>query len=181
MKKTEITTCKSASRLWRNWWHPNREERPRWVGEGEIGQREERARWVGVGRWHGARVRSGGRKKKKWKGEEYRWLGLAASGGRGGRSWAVSCRGVQKIHQLAKPDPTRRNGSVFRAWWVGWGYKKKFYNEPGWVWVIKLQTRQTWPDPPIFNIYLKYIIYLIIFKNTSCKAVLPSFLLLILI
>ena len=41
-------------------------------------------------------------------------------------------RGVQKIHQPAKPDPTqpnptRRVGSVFKAWWVGLGWvTKKF-------------------------------------------------------
>ena len=62
-----------------------------------------------------------------------------------------------------RPNTTHRVGSIFRAWWVGLGYKKKFYSGSGWVWVIKLQTRQTRPDPPIFNIYLKYIIYLIIF------------------
>ena len=80
-----------------------------------------------------------------------------------------------------RPEPTRRIGSVFRAWWVGLGYKIFFDRGLGSVWVIKLQTCQTWPDPPIFNIYLKYIIYLIIFKNTSCRAALPWFLLLILI
>ena len=26
---------------------------------------------------------------------------------------------------LTRPEPTRRIGSVFRAWWVGLGYKKK--------------------------------------------------------
>ena len=71
-------------------------------------------------------------------------------------------RGVQKTHRPAKPDPTHRVGSVFKAWWVGLGYQKNYYRGSGWVWVIKLQTRQTRPNPPIFNIYLKYILYLII-------------------
>ena len=36
---------------------------------------------------------------------------------------------------------------------MGWVelQKKKIYSGLGWVWVIKLQTRQTQPDPPIFN------------------------------
>ena len=78
----------------------------------------------------------------------------------------LTLRGVHKTHQPTKSNLTRRVGSVFRAWWVGLGYKIFFYSGLDWVWVIKLQTRQTRPDPPIFNIYLKYIIYLIIFfKN----------------
>ena len=32
---------------------------------------------------------------------------------------AIESRGVQKTHRLAKPNPTRRIGSVFKAWWVG--------------------------------------------------------------
>ena len=96
-------------------------------------------------------------KKGEWKIEEkidWRdiWLGRGGS------------RGVQKIHRPAKPDPTHRVGSVFKAWWVGLGYQKNYYSGSGWVWVIKLQTR---PDPPIFNIYLKYILYLIILKKKS--------------
>ena len=53
-------------------------------------------------------------------------------------------RGVQKTHQPAKPDPTQLNPLS----WVG--LQKKFYSGSGWVWVIKLQTRQTRPDPPIY-------------------------------
>ena len=52
------------------------------------------------------------------------------------------------------PNPTRPTGL---------GYKIFFYSGSGWVWVIKLQSRQTRLNPPIFNIYLKYIIYLIYF------------------
>ena len=73
------------------------------------------------------------------------------------------CRKPTDPPNPIQPNLIRQVGSVFKAWWVGLGYKKKFYSESGWVWVIKLQTRQTRPDPPIFNIYLKYIIYLIIF------------------
>ena len=50
-------------------------------------------------------------------------------------------------------NPIHWVGSGFRAWWVGLGYKIFFYSRSGWVWVIKLQTRQTRPDPPIFKIY----------------------------
>ena len=76
------------------------------------------------------------------------------------------CRKPIDPLNLTQPSPICRVGSVFRAWWVGLGYKNFFYSGSGWVWVIKLQTYQTRPDPSIFNIYLKYIIYLIIyFKN----------------
>ena len=73
------------------------------------------------------------------------------------------CRKPTDPPNLTQPDLTRRIGSVFKAWWVGLGYKNFFYGGSGWVWVIKLQTRQIQPEPPIFNIYLKYILYLIIF------------------
>ena len=73
------------------------------------------------------------------------------------------CRKPTDSPNPIQSNPTRWVGSVFKAWWVGLGYKKNFYSRSGWVWVIKLQTRQTWPDLPIFNMYLKYIIYLIIF------------------
>ena len=49
------------------------------------------------------------------------------------------------------PDPYGL-GWTYMMGWVGLGYKKFFYDGLGWVWVIKLQTRQTWPNPPIFNI-----------------------------
>ena len=39
---------------------------------------------------------------------------------------AIANRGAQKTHRLAKPDPIRRIGSVFKAWWVRLGYKKIF-------------------------------------------------------
>ena len=62
----------------------------------------------------------------------------------------VICRGMQ---------PTRQAESVFKAWWVGLGYKIFFDSESGWVCVIKFQTRQTQPDPPIYLIlYIKNII-----------------------
>ena len=90
----------------------------------------------------------------------------------------VSLIGYYRIEVCKKPidlpnptqsNPTRRVGSVFKAWWVGLGYKNFFYNGLGWVWVIKLQTRQTRLDPPTHP-YLIYIIYLIIFFKTSCRA-----------
>ena len=56
----------------------------------------------------------------------------------------VKGRGVQKTHRPAKPDPTQP---------AGLGYKNFFYSGSSWVWVIKLQTRQTRPNPP----YLIYI------------------------
>ena len=68
------------------------------------------------------------------------------------------CRKPIDLPNPTQPNSTRRVGLVFKAWWVGLGYKKIFYSGSGWVWVIKLQTRQTRPDSPIFNIYLKYII-----------------------
>ena len=66
-------------------------------------------------------------------------------------SWLF--RGVQPTHQPAKTDPTHQVGLVFRAWWVGLGYKKNFNSKSDWVWIIKLQTCQTQPNPP----YLIYI------------------------
>ena len=69
---------------------------------------------------------------------------------------------INSSQECAENPSTCRVGSVFKAWQVGLAYKKKFYSGLGWVWVIKLQTRQTRPDPPIFNIYL------IIFFKTSC-------------
>ena len=35
----------------------------------------------------------------------------------------VVLRGVQKTHRPTKPDLTNRVGSIFKAWWVGLGYK----------------------------------------------------------
>ena len=63
------------------------------------------------------------------------------------------CRKPTDPPNLIQPNPTHRVKSVFKAWWVGLGYKKIFYAESSWVWVIKLQTRKTQLDPPIFNIY----------------------------
>ena len=61
-----------------------------------------------------------------------------------------------------RPDTTQPTGL---GWFLGLGglgwVTKIFFIY--WVGVIKLQTRQTRPDPPIINIYLKYIIYLMIF------------------
>ena len=73
---------------------------------------------------------------------------------------------------------------------MGWVelQKRKIYSGLGWVWVIKLQTRQTQPDPPIFNkkilkpaIGHLYIYLIIKKKKKSRRAALPQFLLLILI
>ena len=75
--------------------------------------------------------------------------------------WIGVCRKPTNPSNPTWVNPTRQVGSVFKAWWVGLGYKYFFNSGSGWVWVIKLQTCQTRPDPPIFNIYLKYIIYLI--------------------
>ena len=61
------------------------------------------------------------------------------------------CRKPTDLPNPTQPNTTRRVGSVFKAWWVGLSYKNFFYSGLGWVWVIKLQTRQTQPDPPIFN------------------------------
>ena len=36
------------------------------------------------------------------------------------------CRKPTNSPNPTRPDPTRRIGSVFRAWWVGLGYKKNF-------------------------------------------------------
>ena len=62
-----------------------------------------------------------------------------------------------------RPDPTELVGLSRFLRLGGLGYKIFFYSGSGWVWVIKLQTRQTQPDPLIFNIYLKYIC-----KVTNC-------------
>ena len=75
--------------------------------------------------------------------------------------WIGVCRKPTNPSNPTWFNPTRQVGSVFKAWWVGLGYKYFFNSGSGWVWVIKLQTCQTLPDPPIFNIYLEYIIYLI--------------------
>ena len=54
------------------------------------------------------------------------------------------------------PNPTHPTWPIGLGWFLGldglgWVTKKKIYSGLGWVWVIKLQTRQTQPDPPIFN------------------------------
>ena len=36
-----------------------------------------------------------------------------------------------------RPNPARQVGSVFRAWWVGLGYKFFFDSGSGWVRIIK--------------------------------------------
>ena len=63
------------------------------------------------------------------------------------------CRKPTDPSNLIQPNSTRRVGSVFKVWQVGLDYKKNFYSGSGWVWVIKLQTRQTRPTHP----YLIYI------------------------
>ena len=67
------------------------------------------------------------------------------------------------------PNPTCWAGSVFRAWWVGLGYKIFFDSRSGWVWVLKFQTRQTRPDPSIYLIYIfkKYYIINNFFLNNQ--------------
>ena len=68
------------------------------------------------------------------------------------------CRKPTDSPNPTQPKPICLVGSVFKAWWIRLGYKFFIYSGLGWVWVIKLQTRQTRPDPPIFNIYFKYIL-----------------------
>ena len=79
------------------------------------------------------------------------------------------CRKPTDPPNPTQPNTTRRVGSVFKAWRVGLGYKNFFYSGLGWVWVIKFQTRQTQPNPPIYLIYIFKIYYIInkIFKITS--------------
>ena len=108
------------------------------------------------------------------------------------------CKKPIDLPNPTRPNPTRRVGSVFKAWWVVLGYN--FLLRVGLGLGHKITNQQTRPDPPIFNIYLKYIIYLINFfikksplgnfyiyiyiylKNkNSCRAALPQFFLLILI
>ena len=78
---------------------------------------------------------------------------------------AIFSRSVLKTHRPAKPNPSRPVGLgwFLRLGGLGWVTNFFFNSGSGWIWVIKLQTRQTRPDPPLFNIYLKYIIYLINF------------------
>ena len=59
-------------------------------------------------------------------------------------------------------DPTQPAGLGRFLRLGGLGYKIFFYSGSSWVWVIKLQTRQTQPDPPTHP-YLKYIC-----KVTNC-------------
>ena len=71
--------------------------------------------------------------------------------------WVLGeCRKPTDPLNLTQPNPTCWVESVFKAWWVGMGYKKNFYSGSGWVLVIKLQTRQTRPNPPTHP-YLIYI------------------------
>ena len=116
--------------------------------------------------------------------------------------WEVRVGVCRKPTDPSNPIRSNRLGQFLRLGGLGWiGLQQIFYSGSGWVWVIKLQTRQTWPDLLIFNIYLKYIIYLIIFfksaaghfyiyiyhifnnlkKKTNCRVALSRFLLLILI
>ena len=53
-------------------------------------------------------------------------------------------RGVQKIRQPARLGRFLGFGGLG---WVGLGYKFFFNSALGWVWVIKLQPRQTQPNP----------------------------------
>ena len=61
-----------------------------------------------------------------------------------------------------RPNPTRRVGSVFRAWWDGLGYKIFFDSGSGWVRVIKFQIR---PDSPIYLTYIYIYIYNILYNS----------------
>ena len=67
-----------------------------------------------------------------------------------------------------QPNLTHWVGLVFRAWWVGLGYKFFFNSGSGWVWVIKSK-----PDPPIYiYIYIYYIINKFFLNN---QLFLPSY------
>ena len=43
------------------------------------------------------------------------------------------CRKPTNPPNLTRPNPTRRVGSVFKAWWVELGYKFFFNSGSGWV------------------------------------------------
>ena len=80
----------------------------------------------------------------------FRWFWL----GKKWKRWLAPRVYSQPVNpsKLTWPNPTHRVGSVFRPWWVGLCYKKNFDSKLGWVWVIKFQTRQTQPNPPIYLI-----------------------------
>ena len=68
-------------------------------------------------------------------------LGLLFTGSLSWGFWWLFVVGVcRKLANPTRPNPTRRVGSVIRAWWVGLQIFF-FYSGLSWVWVIKLQTR----------------------------------------
>ena len=67
----------------------------------------------------------------------------------------------RKLNDPSNLTRTNGLGRFLELGGLGWVTIFFFYNRSSWVWVIKLQTHQTRPDPSIFNIYFKYIIYLI--------------------
>ena len=77
-------------------------------------------------------------------------------------NWRSFTRVVQKTHRPAKPNP---------ADWVGLGNKKIFIvGRVGLGLGHKITNPPNPTLPTIFNIYLKYIIYLMIKKKISCRA-----------
>ena len=55
-----------------------------------------------------------------------------------------------------QPNPTQpaKFGLFLGLGGLGWVTKFFFDSGSGWIWVIKFQTRQIRPDPPIYLIYI---------------------------
>ena len=87
---------------------------------------------------------------QNFKSKEYTYINIV--------SQKVGCATNPLIRQN-QSNPTHRLGRYLGIGGLGW--VAKFYFTVNWVecGLAKLQIRLTQPDPPIFDIYLKYIIW----------------------
>ena len=73
--------------------------------------------------------------------------------------------------KLTWTNPTHLIWSIFNGWWVELGHEIFFTVGHIGFGYWDLQICLTWPDPPIFNIFLKiyYIIFFFLFLNKTCR------------
>ena len=92
---------------------------------------------------------------QKFKSKEYTYINIVSQK----VGYAVNPPIHQKQSSTTQPNPTHRLGRYLGVGGLDW--LAKFYFTVSWVecGLAVLQIRLTQPDPPMFDIYLKYILY----------------------
>ena len=92
---------------------------------------------------------------QKFKSKEYTCINIVSQK----VGYAVNPPIHQKQSSTTQPNPTHRLGRYLGVGGLGW--VDKFYFTVSWVecGLAELQIHLIQPDPHIFNIYLKYILY----------------------